>query len=163
MLLQASPQVMHCNQPGANAVPGCPIRSISRLCAVQAVQGVLHTVFKISCLKNIKQTQVQQRDLQSTTQYLLALSCVLRIRLTGLLGAAPYAIASNQTGKEYDNLPHCAQHDVLSGRFHVLTAAELWVLACYSPFTKYKPDNQRNHCHQVPHPDGWRAIQPLKS
>ena len=53
-------------------------RRILRLCIVHTVWGGLHKVLKISCL-NSKQTQVQQPDLQSTTQHLLAVSLIIRL------------------------------------------------------------------------------------
>ena len=48
---------------------------------MHTVWAGLHKVFKISCLKNSKQIQVQQPDLQRTTQHLLAFSLSIRLMI----------------------------------------------------------------------------------
>ena len=78
---------------------------------MHTVWAGLHKVFKISCLKNSKQIQVQQPDLQRTTQHLLAFPLIIRLMI--FWGTAPYVITLKQTSKEYDNPLHCAQHDTL--------------------------------------------------
>jgi hypothetical protein len=50
---------------------------------MHTVWAGLHKVFKISCLKNSKQIQVQQPDLQRTTQHLLAFSLIIRLMIFG--------------------------------------------------------------------------------